>query len=329
MGLIDPRDVIENTSIEQLNSAAEEYFAAIADRTHLFAKPFSGLRESPDLLISLGLLIQGLRLGVSMTVLELAAGSCWLSRYLAELRCAVIACDVSPTALRIGRELFEQRPLLQAPVRPPVFLLTDGLRLDLPDASVDRVVINDGFHHIPNVEQVIAEIFRVLRPGGIAGFSEPGRFHSQTSQSQEEMRQFAVLENDIDLDFIWSAAQSAGFTELSAPVMSLASVDQGQHQSIVNDRMSLEVSQKILRGCIQLMTNKTIFFLHKGEFVFDSRSAEGLGHRIELLNVTSRRQERLLLSVSLRLHNVGSSIWLSSNIVESGVVRLGGAGCWP
>ena len=64
---------------------------------------------------------------------------------------------------------------------------------------MDRVVINDGFHHIPNVEQTIEEIYRVLKPGGIAGFSKPGRFHSQTPQSQEEMLQFSVLENDINL----------------------------------------------------------------------------------------------------------------------------------
>jgi len=50
--------------------------------------------------------------------------------------------------------------------------------IDLPDASVDRVVCFDSFHHIPNSGKSSRNSAGVLKPGGIAGFSEPGRHHS-------------------------------------------------------------------------------------------------------------------------------------------------------
>ena len=47
-----------------------------------------------------------------------------------------------------------------------------------------------------------AEREGVLKPGGMVGLSEPGPHHSKTAQSQMEMRQFKVLENDIIIEDI-------------------------------------------------------------------------------------------------------------------------------
>ena len=68
------------------------------------------------------------------------------------------------------------------------------------------------FHHVPNPEQVLAEMFRVLKPGGIVGFVEPGMGHSSAPQSQLEMSYFKVLENDIDLKTLVYTAQKLGFS---------------------------------------------------------------------------------------------------------------------
>ena len=105
--------------------------------------------------------------------------------------------------------------------------------------------------------------------------------------------------------------------------MSSAIVDQIQHSAIIDDKMSLGLSQNIMQGCINLMTNKTIFFLHKGQFVSDSRSAIGLSHRIEILSISQSTESNYDIGVALRLHNVGDSKWLSSNVVEHGTVKLG------
>jgi ubiquinone/menaquinone biosynthesis C-methylase UbiE len=86
----------------------------------------------------------------------------------------------------------------------------DGHRIDLPDASVDRIFCFDAFHHVPNPTQVMRELGRVLRPGGIAGFSEPGRHHSKGARSQYEMKNYTAIENDVVMEEVWTWARAAG-----------------------------------------------------------------------------------------------------------------------
>ncbi len=53
------------------------------------------------------------------------------------------------------------------------FLKASGDDLPFPDASFDRVFSHALFEHLPEPEKAAAEIFRVLRPGGIAGICSP------------------------------------------------------------------------------------------------------------------------------------------------------------
>ena len=50
------------------------------------------------------------------------------------------------------------------------------------------------------------------------GFSEPGENHSKMSQSQHEMRNFKVIENDIKVKEIWNTAQKNGFTDIQLSI---------------------------------------------------------------------------------------------------------------
>jgi SAM-dependent methyltransferase len=199
---------------------AENYFARLTDWTYHLAKPFCSFEDTPQLLINFAVVLQGLELCQGLTVLEFGAGTCWAARMLTQLGCKVIACDVSAAALEIGRELYRRNP--PAGDRPaPEFLLFDGHRFDLADASVDRVICLDAFHHVPNPGEVLAELGRVLAPGGFAGFAEPGPEHSKSAQSQYEMRTAGVIENDIRIEEIWRLAQQAGFTDLKLAVFLL------------------------------------------------------------------------------------------------------------
>ncbi len=99
-------DLISRTSIEELNRTAEAYFASLSDWEHHLAKPFSKPDETPPLLIDVATLLQGLELMPGSTVLEFGAGTGWLARFVTQLGCRVILLDVSPTALRIARELY-------------------------------------------------------------------------------------------------------------------------------------------------------------------------------------------------------------------------------
>lgn len=46
-------------------------------------------------------------------------------------------------------------------------VLADSEHLPFPDETFDVVYCNDSFHHYPNPENVLAEVKRVLKPGGI------------------------------------------------------------------------------------------------------------------------------------------------------------------
>ncbi|MEL7357654.1 MAG: class I SAM-dependent methyltransferase [Cyanobacteria bacterium J06560_6] len=52
-------------------------------------------------------------------------------------------------------------------------LTWDGKRIPLENQSIDCVVATEVFEHCQNVESVMAEIFRVLKPGGILFFTVP------------------------------------------------------------------------------------------------------------------------------------------------------------
>lgn len=321
--MIDPKDLIGRLSVEQLGKTAEDYFASITDPTYLHQKPFHSLHEGADLLRNVGELFAGLRLAPSMSVLEFGAGSCWLSRWLAQARCETISCDVSPTALRLGRELFERHPIVGEPIAPPRFLLFDGRRIDLPDASVDRVVCNDAFHHVPNPEQVLAELCRILKPGGIAGFSEPGRFHSQTRQSQLEMSNFTVLENDVIVEDIFAMALRGGFTDIKLRLLSRSDLTLEQYQRLTLRSVDLDFAKQIVDGIGDVMTAQTIFFLHKGEPTLDSRSETGLQHRIECIAPIAPVRAGQPARIRLAITNCGKADWLVRNHRDIGVVRIG------
>jgi SAM-dependent methyltransferase len=67
-------------------------------------------------------------------------------------------------------------PLAEARRRGAYRLLThaDGRRMPFADAAFATVVSNSVLEHIPDVEPVLAEVARVLRPGGHFYFCVPG-----------------------------------------------------------------------------------------------------------------------------------------------------------
>ena len=189
------------------------------DPTALLAKPLSSLREAPDLLACFGLLLSGLAPLPGMTILDFGAGSCWTSHFLTQLGCRVIAMDVSDGMLELGRRRYKEQ-IVFGDQPQPEFSVFDGHQMDIPDESVDRILCFDALHHVPNMQEVLSEMGRVMRPGGLAGFSEPGPHHSKDPQSQHEMRRYGVPEQDLLLEDVWEWAKEAGFADLSVAIFS-------------------------------------------------------------------------------------------------------------
>lgn len=75
----------------------------------------------------------------------------------------VVGLDFSKNMLKIGEEKLESRKLDQA-------TLIHGNAMELPfeDNSFDYVTIGFGLRNVPDYNQVLREMYRVLKPGGMA-----------------------------------------------------------------------------------------------------------------------------------------------------------------
>ncbi|WP_408952676.1 class I SAM-dependent methyltransferase [Lysobacter sp. Hz 25] len=91
-------------------------------------------------------------------VLDIGAGDRWIQEHLAE-QAHYVAVDHPGT----GRSLYG--------ARPDVF--ADGARLPFADGSFDAVVCLEVLEHARDPQGVLAELGRVLRPGGVAWLSMP------------------------------------------------------------------------------------------------------------------------------------------------------------
>jgi glycosyltransferase involved in cell wall biosynthesis/SAM-dependent methyltransferase len=319
---IDVRQRMREWSVEELCETAEEFFARLDNFDYLHAKPFAAVNETPELLINFAQVVRGLKLLPDMTIVDFGAGSCWTSRFLSQLGLRVIAVDASSSALKIGAELYKRHPLIGDQPQPQ-FLHFNGHTLDLPDESVDRLSCWDAFHHVPNPGEVLKEMARVLKPGGIAGFSEPGPEHSKTPQSQYEMRTNRLIENDIEMAEIWADAQAAGFTDLRLalfnPEPALLPLDQFEAYLSGDDS-----GEQYLAATRAEMQHRRVFFLFKGESSapLDSRQREGLiaELKVEAVSSSIKSGEPLLLNVTA--NNTGSAVWRPSD-ARFGAVRFG------
>jgi SAM-dependent methyltransferase len=74
----------------------------------------------------------------------------------------VTGIDIAPHAIELARRNFEQRKLSGQ------FLVMDGEAMAFPDNSFDLVYCHTVLHFTPEPERMIAEIHRVLKPGGQA-----------------------------------------------------------------------------------------------------------------------------------------------------------------
>ena len=100
-------------------------------------------------------------------VLDVASGEGYGTALLAQTALSVIGVEVSAEAVAHAAEAYRQ-PNLR-------FLEGDARRLPLDDASVDAVVSFETIEHLYEHDQFLAEVRRVLRPGGRFIISSPER----------------------------------------------------------------------------------------------------------------------------------------------------------
>jgi ubiquinone/menaquinone biosynthesis C-methylase UbiE len=85
----------------------------------------------------------------------------------------VIGLDLSRRDIDIARDRFNDFEDDTATGKSLDFIVGSGLRLPFTDASFDRVICSEVLEHIHNYQEVLGEIQRVLKPGGLLAVSVP------------------------------------------------------------------------------------------------------------------------------------------------------------
>jgi hypothetical protein len=214
--------------------------------------------------------------------------------------------------------LYARQPVLGSQPAPE-FLEFDGRRIDLPDASVDRIVCFDAFHHAPNPRAVIQEFGRVLVNGGIAGFAEPGPRHAEAPRSQFESHTYGVVERDVDVHALWRTAHASGFSDLRMCVF-----HGPPHHVSLRDYEDLlaggPAQDEWLTSTRQFLRHVRSFVLVKGGAgPVDSRSAAGLACDIRATLARPAPIAGVPLVVDAIVSNTGTATWLASDAPRGGV----------
>jgi SAM-dependent methyltransferase len=146
-------------------------------------------------------------------VLDFAAGTCWASECLLRLGLRPVAVDLSIEMLRRGRQRLgaDTRLVFRDDAR---FVVARGQQLPFRDETFDGVLCLNALHHMPSYLDALREIYRILRPGGRAVFSEPGTGHADEALSQYRMREEQVMEKSVSLPLVRQLAARAGFTRM-------------------------------------------------------------------------------------------------------------------
>jgi demethylmenaquinone methyltransferase/2-methoxy-6-polyprenyl-1,4-benzoquinol methylase len=134
-------------------------FATIADRYDLITRVLSYGRDAAwkRRLVAMS------GAGPSVRALDLACGTGDIAFGLADRGASVAGLDITFRMLQIAAR---KRPLHPAP-RASHFLAGDMMMLPFGDAQFDLVTAGYGLRNVPKLEPAIAEIRRVLRPGGL------------------------------------------------------------------------------------------------------------------------------------------------------------------
>jgi SAM-dependent methyltransferase len=328
---IDVKELIARLTDNDLLESADGYFRELTPGSEQCFKPFSNAADAIHITRNLSLLFEAAQLFKGADVVDFGCATGWLTLALADLGCAVVGVDISPSALALARTAQAARQL-QAPGSAS-FAPYDGHLLPLPDASVDRVVCFDAFHHVRDQAWTLSEFARVLRPGGRVAMLEPGPNHSKTPQSQAEMARYNVIENDVVMANVATLGGHVGFGEpqmlvqLPSPVVIGLEefstwATQGGAKQPGFDNMTAMLDRHL--------TDTQCFFMCKqGTERYDSRRPEGLASAIRLVSVSVDAQAGLR-HFQIAVRNTGKATWVvaagSIGEVTLGCQRIGADG---
>ena len=270
-------------------------------------------------------LVASLPVGPGALVLDLGAGPCWVSDWLRKLKFRTCSLDISTDMLAVGRRRMGPDSWLCA---------ADMAALPLRDACVDAAVCYAALHHVPVWRQALAEVHRVLRPGGVLVLQEPGRGHSRQAESVAQMEQFGVLEQDLPPRRLARACRDAGFSR--AIVRPVAELSHGLTRILPPYRFARAAPRLFLRKALRrlqaeaveralnLCTPLHVVVAMKGAPWADSRRPDTMVARFRQVRFPAALRSSQGAPFCVTVQNTGLTRWLAEAAGAGvGRVRLG------
>ena len=104
--------------------------------------------------------------------LDLGCGPGGFLSLMAPICGKIVGADISPDFIHECKSVIKENALSNASA-----ILLESDILPFQDQEFDRVIMVDTIHHLESHHKVIAEVFRVLKPGGLFLIFEPNKFN--------------------------------------------------------------------------------------------------------------------------------------------------------
>jgi SAM-dependent methyltransferase len=289
-------------------------------------------RESWDFLFDGAIACELLAPRPDDRVLDFAAGTGWATEMLARVGVRTVSIDLSLEMLRRGRQRLaaDSRLVFREDAR---FVAARGQALPFGDGVFDGVLCLNALHHLPSYADALAEIHRVLKPGGRAVFSEPGTAHAVEPLSAFRMREHAVLEKRVSLPLVRRLALDAGFTRMRVVPLRASGAYILDYTASPDDSAALDrMWSETLRFS---PSEHSRFVLHKGDdppadTLLPAQQLSGrLGARILITHAADAARAGTPFTVGLRIANTGSVTWRARGRRFGGQVTCGLKICSP